>query len=135
MKATTQPIKGRMGAKFGPRIHPITKVAENHSGVDVSAQIGTKVVSPFDGVVEKCDTLAQVNDKGGLELRIKHDNGYMTGYAHLSAIHVKSGQHVKEGQHIADTGNTGASTGPHLHFTLRNARMELIDPLSMFDFK
>jgi len=135
MKPITQPITGKITSPFGNRIHPITKVKTFHNGVDISAVIGTKVVAPWSGGIVKCDTKPEESmDIGGWELRIKHDNGYTTGYAHLNKIHVTAGQQVTAGQHIADTGNSGIGTGPHLHFTLRDAKGSLINPLTIFTF-
>ena len=131
-----QPIKGRVSSGFGKRNHPVTGVKSFHNGVDIPAAVGTEVVSPWDGVVIKSDSTPEdTADKGGLEVKVKHVNGFTTGYAHLSKSLVVVGQHIKEGDVLAKTGNTGIGTGAHLHFTLRNAKDELIDPLTTFTFK
>ena len=96
----------------------------NHNGIDIRAAIGTEVLAPASGTVVNIYT----NTQGGLQMLIKHDNGYTTGYAHLSKTLVAVNAKVKQGQTVALTGNTGTSTGPHLHFTLRNGNNELIDP-------
>lgn len=131
-----QPIKGRISSGFGKRDHPVTGVKSFHNGVDIPAAIGTEIVSPWDGVVIKSDSTPEdTADKGGLEVKIKHTNGFTTGYAHLSHSLVKVDQRVKEGEVIAKTGNTGIGTGAHLHLTLRNAAGELVDPAKSFTFK
>ncbi|MFZ4414654.1 MAG: M23 family metallopeptidase, partial [Bacteroidales bacterium] len=92
----------------------------------------TIVVSPADGKVT--DVWNDTVFGGGLSMRIKHFNGYSTGYCHLSVQLVKIGQLVKEGEQIAKVGSTGASTGPHLHFAVRNADGVNIDPQSVIKF-
>ncbi|MFI1376814.1 M23 family metallopeptidase [Streptomyces longwoodensis] len=91
-----------------------------HSGQDFAVPIGTNVVATHGGTVVK----AGGNGAGdgpayGNAIVIKHANGVYSQYAHLSRIDVKIGQVVKTGQHIAKSGNTGNSTGPHLHFEIR----------------
>lgn len=131
-KASTMiaPLSGRVTSKFGTRIHPITGVKSYHNGTDIAAPSGTKVLSPDDGnVIEVNTTLL-----GGKQVIIKHDNGYRTGYAHLSQQLVTKGQRVNKGQVIALVGSTGQSTGPHLHFTLTSPAGIKINPESLFKF-
>jgi murein DD-endopeptidase MepM/ murein hydrolase activator NlpD len=94
--------------------------AHRHSGQDFAVPIGTNVVAAHGGTVVK----AGPNGAGdgpayGNAIVIKHGNGLYTQYAHLSRVDVKVGQVVTTGQHIARSGNTGNSTGPHLHFEIR----------------
>ncbi|MER5748963.1 M23 family metallopeptidase [Streptomyces sp. NPDC002088] len=94
--------------------------AHKHSGQDFAVPIGTNVVAAHGGTVVK----AGGNGAGdgpayGNAIVIKHGNGTYSQYAHLSRIDVKVGQIVKTGQHIARSGNTGNSSGPHLHFEIR----------------
>ncbi|GHF76171.1 M23 family metallopeptidase [Streptomyces thermodiastaticus] len=94
--------------------------AHRHSGQDFAVPIGTNVVAAHGGTVVK----AGPNGAGdgpayGNAIVIKHGNGLYTQYAHLSRVDVKVGQVVTTGQHIARSGNTGNSTGPHLHFEVR----------------
>lgn len=119
------PVTGRISSAFGNRVHPITGETTFHNGIDFAVPEGTEVVSPADGVVRLIDGLG---DAGGLELIIDHDNGFTTGYAHLSRIEVASGERVKQGQVIALSGNTGNTTGAHLHFTMRDAGGQYVDP-------
>lgn len=124
------PVKGKINSGFGNRVHPISKKVEFHNGVDIHADVGTTVLDPWDGVVEN----TYFADKGGNQLVIRHDNGFRTGYAHLSAFLVKKGEKVKAGDPIALTGNTGASTGPHLHLTVTDPNGKKVDPEKYFKF-
>ncbi len=126
------PVAGKILSGFGMRIHPITKKQKMHNGVDIASPLGTIVVSPSDGKVT--DVWNDTVFGGGFSIRIKHFNGYSTGYCHLSAQLVKIGQLVKEGEPIAKVGSTGASTGPHLHFAVRNVEGVNIDPQSVIIF-
>lgn len=120
-----QPLSGvKISSKFGYRTHPITKEQQFHNGIDLPVPSGTKVKNPFDGVV----TAVLSNDVGGNQLTIKHDSGYTTGYAHLTKALVKKGDKVKQGDVIALSGNTGKTTGPHLHFTLKDGKGAYLDP-------
>lgn len=124
------PVPGRVTSGFGPRRAPTAGASTNHNGVDLSAAIGTEVHAPWEGtVVSVLWTTA-----GGHQVILHHPNGYRTGYAHLSQILVRRGDHVAQGATIALTGNTGTSTGPHLHFTLTNPEGQKIDPQSIFQF-
>lgn len=125
-----QPIKGRITGRYGTRVHPVAKVKHFHNGVDIAAPLGTPITTPWDGTVADVYT----HPKGGLSLLIDHPDGYRTGYAHLSACNLKSGDIVKAGQIVAHVGNSGISTGAHLHFTLRKNET-LCDPLTVFTFK
>jgi murein DD-endopeptidase MepM/ murein hydrolase activator NlpD len=106
------PVEGSITSEFGARTHPTTGKEETHTGVDINAKEGTEVKAVFDGIVEDSS-----EDKSlGLMLVINHGNGYKTRYGHLSKINVEKGKSIKKGDIIALTGNTGVSTGPHLHF-------------------
>jgi len=96
-------------------IHPISKKEVTHLGVDIAAPLGTSVYAAAGGVVKKAELL----DGWGNLLVIEHNEGYSTFYAHLEGISVKAGDEVKIGQQVASVGNTGKSTGPHLHFEVR----------------
>jgi murein DD-endopeptidase MepM/ murein hydrolase activator NlpD len=105
----------RISSRFTKkRWHPILKRYRAHHGIDYATPIGTPIKAAYSGKV------IFVGRKGGYgkTVVIKHTAGYKTLYAHLSRFHVSVGQKVKTGQHIADSGNTGRSTGPHLHFGL-----------------
>lgn len=121
------PVAGRITSKFGNRIHPITGATSFHNGIDIAAPIGTPVHSPYSGVVKSVYS----NNTGGIQMIVDHDNGFRTGYAHLNEAIKRPGQRVKQGEIIAKTGNTGASTGPHLHLTLRK-NGTLVNPEEFF---
>lgn len=99
----------------------------DHNGVDLRAPIGTPVTAPRGGVVVR----SWDSYRGGRSLLVELDNGLVLGLAHLSERLVETGDVVQAGQMIAHTGNTGVTTGPHLHLTLRRAG-ELVDPEKYF---
>ncbi len=115
-----QPIsdkyKRRISAFYGYRIHPIYKTKIFHEGIDFSAPVGTDVYASGDGVVVQA---TRSNYGYGNIIKIDHGYGYMTVYAHLDKIDVRKGQKIKRGQIIGLVGNTGLSTGPHLHYEVR----------------
>ncbi|NMM46926.1 M23 family metallopeptidase [Marinigracilibium pacificum] len=98
---------------YGTRIDPHYGTRRNHDGIDLAAPIGTPVYATGDGKVVKVKTNAWGYGK---EIIIDHGFGYKTRYAHLNKFLVKEGQKVTRGQQIAEVGNTGKSTGPHLHY-------------------
>jgi len=110
------PVKDfRWSDGYGWRIHPITHKREFHKGQDMAAPTGTPIYAPADGVVAYSGYV-----KGyGRFLKIDHGFGFTTRYGHLSKILVKIGQVVTKGTKIATIGNTGVSTGPHLHYEVR----------------
>ncbi|MCR5694714.1 MAG: peptidoglycan DD-metalloendopeptidase family protein [Clostridia bacterium] len=110
--------------KFGYRIHPITKVWQLHSGVDLSAAKGTKIYAAQSGTV----TMARSYAAYGLCVIIDHGDGLQTVYGHCSKLLVTEGQTVTRGQNIALVGMTGGATGPHLHFEVRE-NGKPVDPL------
>jgi murein DD-endopeptidase MepM/ murein hydrolase activator NlpD len=102
----------RMASGFGFRIHPIYRVARMHTGLDFTADIGTEIYATGDGVVKSPDG----GSGYGLHIVIDHSFGYQTLYAHMSRMAVRPGEKVKRGQIIGYVGNTGVSSGPHLHY-------------------
>ncbi|TLU76331.1 murein DD-endopeptidase MepM [Mannheimia varigena] len=103
----------RITSSFNPaRKHPITRRVSPHKGVDYGIPIGTPIIAPSDGVVEHVAYQAR---GAGRYIRIKHGH-ITTVYMHLSKSLVKPGQRVRKGERIALSGNTGGSTGPHLHY-------------------
>lgn len=118
----------RISSRFGRRLHPIFKDYRNHHGIDYAAPMGTKVFASGDGTV----TQAKWVGGYGYFVKIRHNSEYTTGYAHLKSFAkgIRPGVRVKQGQVIAYVGNTGRSTGPHLHFeVVRNGRK--VDPLKI----
>lgn len=114
----------RVTSGFGRRFHPIKKRYRKHNGTDFGAPTGTKVRAVADGRV----IMARHNGGHGKFIKLKHENGNMTSYSHLSRIQVKNGQRVKQGQTIGRVGSTGMSTGPHLHYQMWIGG-RLVDPL------
>ncbi|MCL2179010.1 MAG: M23 family metallopeptidase [Cystobacterineae bacterium] len=109
------PLKfSRITSRFGMRMHPVLKYERAHKGVDYSADIGTPVWAVADGVVSD----SSYGNAGGNSVCIRHAVGFETCYRHLSKRHVAKGQRVSQKQLIGLSGNTGMSTGPHLHFEL-----------------
>lgn len=109
------PFKGshRLSSNFNPRRHhPVTGRVSPHNGADFSMPVGTPVYAPGDGVV----TRALRHQFAGNYIEIRHSDRYSTRYLHLSKFLVRKGQSVKRGDKIALSGNTGRSTGPHLHY-------------------
>ncbi len=105
----------RMTSGFKMRFHPILQTWRAHLGVDYAAPVGTPVRSVGDGVVD----FAGVQNGFGNVVMVKHRNNQLTVYAHLSRIHVRTGQSINQGQHVGAVGQTGWATGPHLHFEFR----------------
>ena len=116
MLPTTLPVALQWNASsFGWRIDPITGERALHEGVDFSAQIGTAIMAAASGVVSD----VEVHPEYGNLIEIDHGHGLSTRYAHASKVFVKVGALVRRGQKIAEVGNTGRTTGPHLHFEVR----------------
>lgn len=117
---------------FGPRLHPILNIRKHHNGVDWASAVGRKLFAVADGKITYAgpSTLKFKNGEpagGGFIVRIQFkDQGkfYTATYMHLrkGSIKVVRGQKVAQGDYIADSGNTGESTGPHLHFEIQKGR-------------
>jgi murein DD-endopeptidase MepM/ murein hydrolase activator NlpD len=111
------PVTGTITSPFGWRSNPFGGAPEFHQGLDIAAPSGTTVTAAAGGTV----IMAQWYGGYGNYILIDHGGGYSTGYGHLSAIYVSTGQSVQRGQAIGAVGSTGQSTGPHLHFEVRIA--------------
>jgi murein DD-endopeptidase MepM/ murein hydrolase activator NlpD len=123
------PLEGRVTSGFGARRAPLRGASTDHGGIDIAVPVGTPVVAPADGVVE----FAGNRGRGGKTVIIRHEDGRTTGFAHLDSIDVKAGDRVTRGTAFAASGNTGNSTGPHLHFSARDKDGRRIDPRSIID--
>ena len=120
------PTAGWLSSAFSrSRFHPILHIRRPHEGIDVSAPMGAPIVAPAAGTV----TMVTVQTGYGNVLEIDHGGGIVTKYAHCSRIVVHVGQHVDRGQVIANVGNTGLSTGPHLHYEI-HVNGKVVDPLT-----
>jgi murein DD-endopeptidase MepM/ murein hydrolase activator NlpD len=111
------PAKGWLTSRFGMRISPFTGRPQFHAGLDIAAAPGTEIVAPARGTV----TFAGKRGPLGNSLTIDHGHGVHTVYGHTQKILVKRGQKVERGQVIATLGNSGRSTGPHLHYVVEIA--------------
>ncbi len=123
------PINGaRLSSGFGMRRHPILGYSRMHRGTDFAAPIGTPILAAGDGTVVRAGPFGAF----GNYIRIRHANGYETAYAHMSrfARGMRSGARVRQGQVIGYVGNTGRSTGPHLHYEVLR-RGQQINPINL----
>jgi murein DD-endopeptidase MepM/ murein hydrolase activator NlpD len=111
------PVTGTITSPFGWRSNPFGGGPEFHQGLDIAAPMGTTVTAAAGGTV----IMAQWYGGYGNYILIDNGGGFSTGYGHLSAIYVSTGQAVQRGQAIGAVGSTGQSTGPHLHFEIRIA--------------
>ena len=117
------PLRGPINSDFGSRRSPWTTDAEFHSGLDIGAAIGTPVHAPAPGTVVFAGRLPEY----GIALILEHGNDTKSLYGHLSRLYVALDQKVERGQLIASTGNTGRSSGPHLHYEIQ-VKGEPVDP-------
>ena len=124
-----RPSGGYISSHFGPRIHPIYGIARLHAGIDLATPCGRPVYAARSGRVSYSGWLGT----SGNFIRITHEDGYTTGYAHLQSgtLYVRLGESVVTGQLIARIGNTGGSTGCHLHLETRQ-NMVAQDPYPFF---
>ncbi|HSG27741.1 MAG TPA: peptidoglycan DD-metalloendopeptidase family protein [Candidatus Krumholzibacterium sp.] len=120
-----RPLKGGfLSSRYGRRMDPFTGRVGMHKGVDYFARTGTPVFATADGIV----TMAKKNGSMGLMVEVDHGNGFKTRYAHLSKMLVKRGKRIKRGEALGLVGNTGRSSGPHLHYEVK-FRKDNRDPL------
>lgn len=115
----------RLTSAFGARRNPVTGLYRNHGGIDLGAPTGTPVATTGSGTV----SFAGFAGSYGLLVVVNHGNGMQTRYAHLSRIGVVRGQTVRQGDVVGLVGSTGRSTGPHLHYEVRNGN-QAVNPLA-----
>ena len=106
------PTRGWLSSGFGKRVSPFTKEEEFHKGLDISTRMNTPIIATADGLVSSTGKDYLMGNK----LMIDHGYGLKTRYGHMAKILVKRGEYVKRGQKIGLVGNTGRTTGPHLHY-------------------
>jgi murein DD-endopeptidase MepM/ murein hydrolase activator NlpD len=111
------PLRGPLNSEFGRRASPWATSSEFHSGIDIGAPTGTEVRAPAPGIVTFAGRLAEF----GVTLIIDHGNDTTSLYAHLSKLNVVANQMVQRGDLVALSGNTGRSSGPHLHYEIQVA--------------
>jgi murein DD-endopeptidase MepM/ murein hydrolase activator NlpD len=122
-----QPIpsdRTEVSSGFGERLHPILKIVKMHEGLDFTSPVGTEVYASGDGRVTYAD---YGTDGYGIHVVIDHGFGYETLYGHLNQLKVRAGQRVKRGDLIGLSGNTGLSSGPHLHYEVHKGGIA-VDP-------
>lgn len=112
-----------VSSPYGPRIHPITGEKGSHRGTDYATPIGTPIYSPLTGVI----AFVGEDSRSGKYIGVKNQD-YMVSFSHLSTPIGTAGDPVAQGQAIALSGNTGASTGPHVHVTVKDKNGNRIDP-------
>lgn len=130
IKATTtfiKPIEGTISSKYGQREPTTATVPKNHTGVDIAANMGTKILAATGGEV----VLASEEGDYGKHLKIQIGEVSVI-YAHCNKLYVKQGDQITQGQEIAEVGSTGNSTGPHLHFEIRISE-RTIDPQKILE--
>ncbi|MDR0966268.1 MAG: M23 family metallopeptidase [Myxococcales bacterium] len=120
-------------SRFGPRAAPTAGASTEHNGIDIAMPQGSEIVATAAGTIDRI--WLDTTYGGGLSMRLKHSGGLTTGYAHLSStLWMKEGDEVGQGYLIAESGGTpgsygaGTSTGPHLHFTVREDGVA-VDPM------
>ncbi|EKO3561716.1 peptidoglycan DD-metalloendopeptidase family protein [Vibrio fluvialis] len=120
----------RISSGYGKRVHPVTGQVKFHRGQDFAVNTGTPVYAPADGVVE----VTRASSKGsGNFLRLQHSYGFSSSYSHLQKFAVKSGDFIQKGDLIGYSGNSGLSSGPHLHYEIRFVGRSL-DPRPFVDW-
>ncbi len=115
-KLFNKPVSGKLTSKYGMRFHPIKKRWLFHTGIDIGDNNLEKITAIANGIV----TFVGVRGNYGKLVKIKHANGYESAYGHLNKISVKKGQRVTPKTTIGEVGNTGLSTGPHLHLEIKH---------------
>ena len=131
----TKPVEGKVTSDFGYRTSPVAGATTNHSGIDIGVPIGTPIKAIANGIV-----IAANGGMRGYGNGVFIDHGIINGkrivseYGHLSKFEVKAGDKVKQGQIIAKSGNTGISSGPHLHITIRENNVP-VNPRKYINFE
>ena len=118
------PLEGVVTSSCGERENPLLHKWEVHEGIDIAVAEGSEVLAVRSGIVTEVRNSATY----GKLLKFQTEDGYEVMYAHLSAVLVQEGENIRQGQTVARSGNTGLSTGPHLHYGLWY-KGELADPM------
>ncbi len=124
-----RPVQGPVTSRFGKRKDPVNKKKGFHTGIDFRGKRGDKIYATADGIVKKAFT----NGGYGKYILIGHNNGYTTSFAHLQTLLVKKGEKIRRGQLVGLVGNTGRSTGPHLHYEI-NLNKKPVNPSKFMEF-
>ena len=124
--AMVLPAAGRITSYFGNRVHPILRFTRFHGGIDIGAAWGSPVIAAADGQVVGAGWAGGY----GRQVRIAHGDGMLSSYSHMSELAVAPGTHVRRGEVIGFVGSSGLSTGPHLHFEVKQGG-SAVDPLGV----
>lgn len=114
-----------ISSNFGDRIHPITKERKSHNGVDIAVPTGTMIYSAVKGTV----VLAEYSNSAGNWVKVQTESGWTVVMMHMDSLAVSAGQKVEQGDFLGRSGNTGNSTGPHLHLEVRDPDYKAINPI------
>lgn len=114
-----------ISSNFGDRIHPITKERKPHNGVDIAVPTGTMIYSAVKGTV----VLAEYSNSAGNWVKVQTESGWTVVMMHMDSLAVSAGQKVEQGDFLGRSGNTGNSTGPHLHLEVRDPDYKAINPI------
>lgn len=125
-----EPVNGIITSSCGERENPILQKMEYHNGLDIAVAENTQAVAVKSGIV----TEIRNSETLGKVLKYETEDGYTVMYAHLNDVLVKKGENIKQGQIVAMTGNTGLSTGPHIHYSVWKGDM-LINPMQFVNLK
>lgn len=125
-----EPVNGIVTSSCGERENPILQKMEYHNGLDIAVAENTQAVAVKSGIV----TEIRNSETLGKVLKYETEDGYTVMYAHLNDVLVKKGENIKQGQIVAMTGNTGLSTGPHIHYSVWKGDM-LINPMQFVNLK
>ncbi|HWZ44172.1 MAG TPA: peptidoglycan DD-metalloendopeptidase family protein [Candidatus Saccharimonadales bacterium] len=112
---TLWPVQGRVTSSFGERKDPFEGEGKFHAGIDIAGEYGTRIIAPADGTVRLTDLM----NGYGKTVLLDHNNDITTLYGHLSGFAVTAGQHVHRGDTLGYVGQSGHTTGPHLHYEVR----------------
>lgn len=122
--------RNKISSNFGIRVHPITGEKKMHDGVDIAVPTGTRLYSAVEGTVIK----SYYSDSGGNMVTVQTDSGWTVTFMHMDSRAVTVGQTVQKGQYVGTSGNTGNSTGPHLHIQVHDQDDKAINPVFIIPF-
>lgn len=122
--------RNKISSNYGWRIHPITGKRTFHDGVDIAVPVGTALYSAVKGTVIK----SFYSDSGGNMITIENDSGWQITFMHMDSRTVSVGQRIEQGQLVGYSGNTGNSTGPHLHIRVHDADDQPVNPVFIIPF-
>ncbi len=122
--------RNKISSNFGHRVHPITGKKKFHDGVDIAVPVGTALYSAVKGTV----ITSRYSDSAGNMITIQTDSGWQITFMHMDSRAVNAGDQVEQGQYVGTSGNTGNSTGPHLHLQVHDAEGKEINPVFIIPF-